>query len=391
MSERSIAAGYRSAAILSLGSDTERTVAALLEPVDGIYRLIDWEIKTGPALPEHMPSHLADVCRRMGERLNRPLWSKTHQPYLVDPSPALGLALGHVVAVADPIPPLRVWVAGVSTGQSLAAAQEALSGAFCEPVAIYAMSALGTPTQLARDLRESAPHAVVIVGGYERVAAREPVLSLAQQIGEAVMTLPAAQRPVLFFAGNRWAASAVLEAWRNQADLEIQILPNLLPTPGQLQPESVAVALSQRYWHECRDHPALAPLARWITQPAVLRSAHWSFAQGVRLWRDLQRLDDLHALYCTPWRWLHVWVRANEVGVRVQFVPPHTRPHTLSQWPPLRLVSGTWPQSLWPQPDQSWLDPLALLPVLANAGQINPAAAAQVLLHDGFRSDIQEV
>ncbi len=280
MSERSIATGYRSAAILSLGGDTERAVAALLEPVDNVYRLIDWEIMGGDGLGA-LPTRLSEAARRLGARLNRPLWTED-APLVDDPSPALGLALGHVVAVADPIPPLRVWVAGLSAGQSLSAVQRALTGAFCEPVALYAMQAATPVAALAQELAQLAPQAVIVVGGYDRLSldARQSVAALAQQISAAVGQLPLPMRPALYFAGNRWAAPAVLQIWRGLEGVDAQALANVLPSPGQPQTESVAVALSQLYRAVCKRDAALSPIAHWVTQPAVLRSAALELCPG---------------------------------------------------------------------------------------------------------------
>jgi hypothetical protein len=383
--------GYRSAAILALGADQERVVAALVEPVEGIYRLIDWTIL--PTAPLHDPHHkladrLVQASQQLGKRVGRPLWRRDGRgPYLHDPEPALGLALDQVVAVADPLPPLRVWVAGVSVGESLAAAQEALTGAFCQPVALYRMTAHEDDFRLALDLADSAADVVVVTGGYDRSerAAQDPVLLLCERIGRAVRQLHPERRPLLCFAGNRYAASAALEIWREIPEVEAEAVLNVAPRADQILSSSLAITLSQLYWKRSQSHPSIQQINRWISSPAVLRSLHWSFAQAVRMWREVNNLPDLHALYCGPQQWMHVWASAGGVGVRVRFANPGNRLPSLAQWPPLQLVSGPWPEELWPRHNPHWWDPRSLLPVVANVGQILPDAALQVMARDLFK------
>jgi hypothetical protein len=383
-----IMAGSRSAAVLALGADQERVVAALVEPVEGVYRLIDWTIL--PYAPLHgprysLPDRMVQACRQLGQRVGRPLWRKDGRgPYLQDAEPALGLALDQVVMVADPLPPLRVWLAGLSTGESLAAAQEALAGAYCEPVALYRLAAHEDDARLALDLADSAADVVVVTGGYDRSErpARDPVLLLCERIGRALRQLHPDQRPLLCFAGNRWAAQAALEIWKQIPDVDAEALLNVAPAPGRIHATSLAITLSQYYWKQTKSVQALRQVNPWITSPAVLRSLHWSFAQAVRVWREIYNLPDLHALYCGPRQWMHVWATAEGVGVHVRFTPPGSRPPALEVWPPLQLVSGPWPEALWPRPDSHWWEPLGLLPVVANIGQVLPDAALQVMARD---------
>jgi hypothetical protein len=378
--------GDHARSILALGGDLEQAVALLIEPVEGVYRLAGWEVLPLTIGEEHctLPERLIHACQKLGRQLGHTLWDTVAQlPALADPEPALGLAVGNVVAVADPLPPLRAWVAGLSAGESLAAAQEAITAAPCEPIALYRMGPEEDPLALAAELANAQPDVIIVTGGYDRAdeAARLPVLALCELVAAAVRRLHREQRPTLCFAGNRWAATPALELWRQIPGIEAHAVLNVLPELGKVQISSLAATLSQWYWARCKADSTVQQIARWITPPAVLRSQPWSFAQSVRLWREIHNLPHLHALYCGYRQWMHVWAAADEVGVRVRFTAPQSRPAALDLWPPLRLVSGPWPD-LWPRPDRSWQEPDRILPVAAAIGQIHAEAALHLLLYD---------
>jgi hypothetical protein len=288
-----------------------------------------------------------------------------------------------VVATADPLPPLRIWIAGLSAGESLAAAQDAITAAPCEAIALYCRGGEEDPVELSIELAEASPDVIVVVGGYDQpdALARQPVLALCQLIALAVRRLHPSRRPMLCFAGNRWAAAAALDLWRQMPDVESQSVLNVLPALGVSHGSALAVAISQYYWARCKADDSLQEISSWLTQPAVLRSYHWGFAQAVRMWRETHQLPHLHALYCGRDRWMHVWAADDEIGVRVYFSQPKRRPAALDRWPPLRLVSGMWPE-LWTRPSRSWCEPLGLMPVAASIGQIDAEAALQVLMYD---------
>ncbi len=390
MSERSIAAGYASSAILALGMDQAQVTALLVEPVEGTYRLVAWH--TLPLMVQdgsiyHPLERLALACRQLGRRLGRPLWQISSEgPYLDDPEPALGLGLGHVVAVADPLPPLRAWIFGLSAGESLAAAQEAISAAPCQAVALCRLNGDEDIAALRGELAIAAPDVVIVCGGYDTPGqeAGRPVLAICDVVAQAVRHLRTEERPPLYFAGNRWAASTVLERWRSIPGLDAHAVLNVLPARDVVHTSSLAVALSQHYWSRCRAEADLQQLSGWITSPAAVRSFQWSFAQATRLWCEVQNLRDLHALYCGPTHWMHVWSSADETAVRVRITPPDAHLSALDDWPPVQLVSGPWPEG-WARPARHWHEPLGVLPVAAAIGQVNADAVMHLFDQDLIR------
>jgi len=381
----------QSTSILALRATPASASAGLIEPVAGSYRLIAWESaaladgKNGPSLL----GALEGVTQTLGERLGRSLWDESqNHPRMNTPYPALQLALGQVVAAVDPLPPLRVWIGGLTGHESLAAAQSALASTVCRTVAVYRFGMGGGPARLAADLTDIRPDLAVVVGGYDQPAqsARAAVLELCSELAQAVNALPAGSRPAVYFAGNRWAASDALALWSGlPGGLAADAVENAGPAPGVYRATSLSVAASRLYWRRCRATPAIQGISRWITAPSEVRSISWSFAQAVRLWRQVHSLPALHGLLCDGPLWIHVCALEGEDGVRLRFVPAGTRPAALNDWPPLRLVSGAWPERLWPRRPGHWWDAAGLTSLVANVGQIDPLIAYQVLTYDLLR------
>ena len=378
--------------ILALRADRARAEAALIEPVNGVHRLIAWESASlSPADGVAPPTALSAITRLLGARLGRSLWDESLEtPLLSSADPALGLHLGQVVAAVDPLPPLRVWIGGLTGNESLAAAQSALDSTICRPVALYRYAIGGDPNRLAAELSDAHPDLAVLVGEYDRpgAGAASPVLEMCEEVAQALALLPAGSRPAVYFAGNRWAAPAVLDRWsRLPGGLSADAVDNVAPAPGVHRSTALAVAASRLYWRRCQATPAVQSLRRWITPPSEVRSTAWSFAQAVRLWRQVHSLPALHGLFCADPLWIHVCAEEGREGVRLRFAQPQTRPAALAGWPPLRLVSGPWPTNLWPRPQGQrwpghWWDPTGLVPLVANVGQIDPLITYQVLAQD---------
>ncbi|RME54121.1 MAG: hypothetical protein D6790_17055 [Caldilineae bacterium] len=371
--------------MLSLCGDQSHVAVALVEPVAGRFRLVGWQMAAWsyPHPPDRIHEPYRQVCRQLGEQLGRPLWDEEAQrPYMEDPEPALGLHVGQVAVAAQPLPPLRVWMAALSELESLAALQEALSTALSQPVGHCTLEEERRPDALARALQETAPHVAIVAGGYDLpdASAQEPILELCDLVAQALSELPPTQRPWLFFAGNRWAAAEALDLWMSlPGGVHAEAVENILPRPGWRHPAPLTVALSRAYWRRCQDLPVLRTLADWATPPAQLRSFSWCFVQTVRLWREAQGLEELYGLYRGDARWLHVWEAGDEDGVHLRFTEPGGKPP--ADWPPLGLLSG---RGLDPslRAQARWIDPEGLAPAIGNLGQFDPEVARQVLTLD---------
>lgn len=371
--------------LLALGVTLDRTTACMLENVSGIYRLVGWksvERTPGTSLAQQG----AEVCRGLGDDLRRAIWNEDENaPFLQSPNPIAYPPLEHFSAAVSPRPRMRVWLAGLTLGESLETARLALASAPLQLVGVTRLTADLDGNQLASRLLAEQPEAMVIVGGYDTPTAttHQWMLALCRQVSQALQRISPGQRPTIFYAGNQAAATAA-EALLRQVEgrLNFQLLTNVLPYPGYAQPAPLAVALSRLYWQLCQRMPGFAQLSRWVTAPGQVANLESSFAQLVQIWMEYQQLPELHGLFCTPHWWLHVWADRAAQGVQLRFVQPNTRPQTLTRWPQLQFVSGEWPMQLWAPPATAWWDRTGLAPLLTAVGQVAPQAMIQVLEQD---------
>jgi len=373
--------------LLALSVELAVTRACLLEPVAGQYRLAGWlSVERNPDLD--LVQQLADTCRRLGGRLGRRLWDEERdEPLLQREDPLRFPPLEQVAVIASPRPHLRVWLAGLTQGASLMAAQQALAAGPAQVLGTSCLTVELSSGQLANQLIDAQPEALVIVGGYDNPdpAAQQPILLLCKLVGQAIARLPRAQQPTLFYAGNRWAAAAAEILLRNgESALPLTMLGNLQPAPNLVNGAELAVAMGYHFWRLCERAPAFGSVRRWVTGPGQISNLETSFAQLTLAWMAHQGLPVLHALYCADAWWLHVWATTEQNGVRMRFVQPQTRPPDLAGWPPLQLVSGDWPQRFWPVPARHWWDRFSVAPLVAAIGQVAPLAMVQTLSLDVF-------
>jgi hypothetical protein len=424
-------------ALLTFGIGLDKTTLCLLENISGHYRLAAWDsIAREAGIP---PSHqCAALCRRLGEQLGRTLWDEqANRPFLSSEDPITQPPLDHVTIGLSPRPRMRVWLVGLTEGESIAAARRALVSTPLHLLGVTTLTPHLASTQLTLQLTEAHPEALVLVGGYDlpTTAAQQWVLELSRIVGQALERLSPGQRPAVFYAGNRWCAEGIEQGLRRMnGPLQFTALPNVLPAPGITQPAALGVALSSYYWRLCQQMPGINQLNQWVTAPGRIVNLEAAFAQMVQVWMEYHRLPRLHGLYCptrlgAPERapnaslrssthvdelfeglptdlsaslraeaqanlsasarkeaqadwWLHVWADQAEQGVQLRFVKPGVRPPELAQWPPLQVVSGEWPLDLWSPPDICWWDRSGLAPMVATSGQVAPAAMVQVLKYD---------
>ncbi len=371
--------------LFALSVEAKVTRACVLENVNGQYRLANWlSVQRTPA--DGMTEQVANTCRRLGTRINRQLWDEVRdEPLLQSDDPLRFPTLEQVAVTASPRAHVRVWVAGLSNSISLTAARQAVASGPTQWIGSTRLTIDTNSGQLATELNEAQPEALVIVGGYDDPAlvAQSSILLLCKVVGQALARMPPAQRPMVFYAGNGWAATEAENLLRvGEGPVQVQLLANLQPAPGQVRQAELAVALGYHYWRLCERTPDFVKLSRWVTSPGQITNLESSFAQLTQAWMVYQQLPALHALYCGDDWWLHVWASQALNGVRMRFVQPKTRPPDLVEWPPLQLVSGDWPLRLWSPPAVAWWDRNNLAPMIAGIGQVAPLAMLQVLTLD---------
>lgn len=376
-----------SGSILALGLELGAVRACLLEDVGGAYRVAAWH-----ALPRRKEASLAatalDLCRQMGERLDRSLVDAAgNAPRTTSEDSVRVPPLQHIAIAASPRPHVRVWIAGLSLTQSMAAAHAALAGSPAHVIGYTVLGADLNITALTDALVTTAPDLLVIVGGFDDPdpATHQTLVELSRLLGQALTRLAPAQRPAVVYAGNRWAAPHVAEAVQTSGGGAIEAVANVQPAPETVHKTALARACTFHYWRLSRRAAGFREISRWVTPPGHITTLESAFAQLVQAWMELHGLPELHGLYCAPAWWLHIWAQRGRPGLNMYYCEPQTRPSALEGWPSLQLVSGEWPRSFWPQPDIFWLDRSGMTPFVAAVGQMAPQAMLQVLRTDLLR------
>lgn len=383
-SQHSSSAIDSTSSVLALGFDSASVRAGLLEMVNGRYRLAAW---SNTALQPNLSLDIqaGGLLQHLGDRLHRTLWNGDDgAPFVLSDEPASYPPVDQIAVVASPRGRVRVWLAGLTATQSVAAAEEALGGGPAEIVGQTLHSADLQVGRLAALLARIEIDLIVLVGGYDYPGSEglQPLYELSRVFAAVLARTPPPQRPQLLFAGNRWAAAGVAEIFQAAGAGAIEVVENVRPAPGALHSVGLVQAVNFTYWRLCRRSEGVREISRWVTAPGHISSIESSFAQLVQVWLEQNGLPDLHGLYCGPAWWLHVVARPDQQGLEMRFVAPNSRPDDLESWPPLRLVSGDWPSHLWPRPAGSWWDRSALAPLVAAVGQVAPQAMLQVLRAD---------
>jgi hypothetical protein len=373
-----------SGSVLALGVEVHRLTACLLEPVPSKYRLTAWWIAP-PGLHRSVAEQIQDLCERFGNRLRRRLWDEERDaPFTYSPDPVGYPPLQHVTIVASPRPRVRVWVAGLTEQNSLAAAVGALESSQAHVIGATALRASDDSQSLAHELNATRPDALVLAGGYDsgESGTQRSLSLLTRYIALALHALPDDAMPKIIFAGNPFAYRDVAAILQSVRPCQITRVNNVLPSPGRTYAQSLAQAADTLYRQKCESMRGFARLAEWTTDSAPISTIESSFIRLVRSWRELHDLPELHAVYTRENRWLHVWADAGAQQVLVRFLPPGPSPEIAGTWPPLRLVSGPWIEDEELPESVLWWDSGGLAPVTAAAAIVAPRAAVQALQAD---------
>lgn len=415
--------------LMAVGVEPDRIRCALLEAINGTYRLAAWlgrprDRGRSPA------SQTAELCQELGRRLNRQLWDETRRmPFLQSEHPLWMPPIEQLAVTMSPIPHLRVAIVGLTREFSVQAAQEAVTIGPAHPVGLHAFRAGMSPQELADHLRASEADALLLVGGYDPlhdsdpangashasppasagagedtlaaandsgfalgidsvVGTAAPLYAMLQCVADALGLLEAAARPVVYFAGSRVAANLARQLCGEDGPTTLIVLPNLTPAPGILRQNSVAQALHLLYAARARQTPGYAQLAAWSNSGSAPKTLESNFARLVRIWREVSSLSELHGLYLLGDARIHVWASAQTETIRLHYDnTPESGPQAgfsvqgdtlLAGWPPVQLVCGSR-RNFRPGPTVRWWDRGAMSPVVAALGEVAPVAVRQVI------------
>jgi hypothetical protein len=384
--------GANQGTILALGVDVAVVRAALLENIGGHYRLAAWQHQ-----PYRAEVSVADQCaallRTLSDQQGRPLLDRARgTPWLSAQDPIRRPPLAQVTVTASPRAAVRVWLAGLTPRASIEAARQVLGNCPAQVVGVTRYAAELTVGALLDDLAIRKPDMIVVVGGYDDGASgsmddggdgeMQPLLDLCRTVGQALARTAPAHQPGVVFAGSRRAAAQAVTALQGNHGGAVEQVENVHPAPDIIQHAGLAQAVNSYFARLCRRADGMRELGRWVTSPGRLLAQEAAFSRLVRTWAEVQQLSELHGLYTGPTWWLHVWVRQGQSSARLRYVEAGSRPAEFGGWPPLQLVSGRWPEDLWPQPSRFWWDRSGMAPMIAAVGQVAPLAMVQVLQTD---------
>jgi hypothetical protein len=379
--------------LLALGVERRVLRACLLEPIAGHHRLIGWiSVQRDPG--SELTHQLAIVCRRLGARLGRPLWDEAADaPFIASKDPLRYPPVDQVLAASTPRDLLRVWIAGLSPQDSIAAARAAANAAPARIVGATALDATIDVAELARRFSADRPDILVLTGGYDNPDpnTERPVYQLTGIMCELLRRLPPGERPAIVYAGDRWMAPYCVDRLQAVSDtLLVEVVANLRPRPTLLHTAPLASMLTERQWDLAQRMPGFIRLGRWVTKPARIMSMEANFTQATRAWMDVEGLSSIHGLYfASNWR-LHVLAEAGSETVRMRYVEERTLDPQLAGWPPVTLVSGLPPGDglrLAPR----WWDRSGMLPVVASVGQLAPEAMIHTMRHDLLAEQVNDI
>ena len=274
--------------ILVADCGSTRTTVALIERVNGHYRLV----ARGEALSTHHPpwqdamigvrEAIREVERLVGRRL------LTDVGALIRPQFPAGDGVDLFVAVSSAGVPMRVVLAGLTGDLSLASARRAVAGTYAlvtGTLSLDAGAARRDPHVRMQALRQAQPEIILITGGTDGGASR-PVMELAQLIALYHQLSATGERPMVFYAGNAHLSEKVTVLFATEASTghpagELRVVDNLRPSLDRENLGPARAALDALYRSQRLSRvPGFDQLSAWAGQP-VSPTAR-SFGQVIR-------------------------------------------------------------------------------------------------------------
>jgi hypothetical protein len=208
----------RVGSILGVDCGSTTTKAILLDMVDGQYRLVarSQVPSTGGAPWYDVTAGVYHAVRQIAESIGRPMLDEDGQ--LIIPERGGKQGVGILAATVSASPPLRVVIAGLSTGVSLKSAQRAARATYSHLVGQIAADGPERRSdeqrlQLVQSVR---PDVILLVGGVDG-GATKPVVDMARLMTLAVQLESAP--PPMIYAGNIALRSQIADIAGEQVEL----------------------------------------------------------------------------------------------------------------------------------------------------------------------------
>ncbi len=235
--------GNSPCSILALDFGAAQSHGALIEPVEGVYRLVACAEAPAVGSPQvDLAASLGRCVARLEETTGRALLAPDGALRL----PSEGQAgVDTLIVTASAAPPLDCALIGLTEELSL---QSGLAVCRASHASVGRVIALaqgheGRRRDLAL-LREAPPEVIVLLGGVDG-GPTHLLVEAADLLATLFAEAPAAERPAVVFAGNpearRPIAQALGEGW------DYTVVENVQPSVGALRPQELQRELAQRY------------------------------------------------------------------------------------------------------------------------------------------------
>jgi hypothetical protein len=264
-----MAAAKRNGSILVADCGTAATKAALLDCVDGRYRLIArGEARTTSDYPHfHVGVGVRHAVDQIGRVTGRDFIDVRGDIIAPEMSGRQGTDAFAVSSSASR--PLQVVVGGLVRDLSIASAERAVARTYSRVKAVLGEDGAGSynEEQRVRHIRDAAPDAICIAGGVEG-GASSPVLQLVETAVVACSLMEEGSRPSLLYAGNSQLRRRVVSLVEGRT--ELRVADNVRPSLTEEELEGAQAELedlSRR--RRLVDVPGIDVVASWSRLPVV--------------------------------------------------------------------------------------------------------------------------
>ena len=270
--------------ILAIDGGNVMTRAFLVDRVEGTWRFVARGASpTVLDLPQgSFETGLWNALHQLENTAGRMLLSGSASPgrgSLIMPEQAAGSGVDALVASTSLLPVLRVVIAGLIRDLSVESARHAVESSYTVVEDIIALNegtqrwgaARGIEAKL-EALCQNPPHVILLVGGVEEAAhgtrAYSPLLDIAEMLAAVASVLDKSERPVVIFAGDQSARSAVASLLADH--FEFRAVDNVRPELGVEVLSGVQQELERLYQElVIRQIPRLDTLVNLSSAPLI--------------------------------------------------------------------------------------------------------------------------
>jgi len=266
-------ADYRVESILVADCGSTMTKSAVVDLVEGQYRLVTQvEVPSTVEAPwEDVSQGVEHAVAQIERASGRILFDE--QGLLITPERAGGQGVDAFVITTSAVPPLRIVLAGLVQGLSLASARRAARSIYADVVEVIALDDVTerrSEEERVRLIQQARPDVICIVGGTDG-GATTALADLARVVTLACSLLEEEKRPVVIFAGNADMRLEVARIIGEEAHLKV--VDNVRPTLDveNLSPLREEIETIHRE-RKMAGLPGLAVLNAWNPQ-AIMTTA----------------------------------------------------------------------------------------------------------------------